>query len=105
MWPKVLRKRIPTLIGLTLMSAVLPHAAWAQDGFYAGAGFGFYRPSVAVGLGFGFSHPFDDSYDPPSGYGEYATYGPWAYRRYGGCALTERRVRTGPRWRTVRLCN
>ena len=29
-----------------------------------------------------FHSRLDDSYDPPFGYGEYAEYGPWAYRRY-----------------------
>jgi len=31
----------------------------------------------------------DDSYDPPFGYGEYAEYGPWAYRRFAvqNCTL------------------
>ena len=55
--------------------------------------------------------PWMNSYDYPYGYGEYAEYGPWAYRGYGyaggGCQLTQRRVWTayGLRWRTVRICN
>ena len=61
---------------------------------------------LGLGLGYGYyGYPLDDSYDPPYGYGEYAEYGPWAYRGNpgNGCALTQRRVRTayGLRWRTV----
>ena len=113
MWPSVLRKGIPALITLTLMSASSPDAAHAA-GLYAGAGFrgGSYRPGyVAVGLGYRyFGYPLDDSYDYPYGYGEYAEYGPWAYRGYsssGVCQLAQRRVQTayGLRWRTVRICN
>ena len=103
-----------------MMVVLLPDAALARGGYYAGAGFrgygiGLQRPAygaLAVGVGFGYGyygHPFDDSYDPPYGYGEYAEYGPWAYGGYGGagCTLTQRRVRTasGLRWRTVRLCH
>lgn len=44
-------------------------------------------------------HPFDDGYDYPYGYGEYAQYGPWAYNGYygggyGGCYLARQRVWT-----------
>jgi hypothetical protein len=117
-----LRQGIPALCAVLLMCALLPDAALARGGYYASAGLrgygtGLHGPAygaVAVGLGVGFGYgyygyPLDDSYDYPYGYGEYAEYGPWAYRGYadGGCALTQRRVRTayGLRWRTVRLCN
>jgi hypothetical protein len=120
MWPRVLRKGIPALITLTLMSALLPDPARAGR-FFAGAGLrggvGPYRPGyvplavgVGVGLGYGYyGYPLDDSFDYPYGYGEYAEYGPWAYRGNGSgvCQLAQRRVRTayGLRWRTVRICN
>ena len=112
MLPRVLRNGILALFAILLAGALLPDAALAR-----GYGVGWQRPvggAVAVGLGVGlgygyYGHPLDDSYDPPYGYGEYAEYGPWADRGYvgGGCALTQRRMRTayGLRWRTVRLCN
>jgi len=121
MLPRVLRNGILALSAILLAGALLPDAALARGGFYGGGargyGVGWQRPAVgaiAVGLGLGlgygyYGHPLDDTYDPPYGYGEYAEYGPWAYRGYaaGGCVLTQRRVRTayGLRWRTVRLCN
>ncbi len=64
MWPRVLRKGIPALITLTLMSTSWPDPARAA-GFYA-AGFrgGSSRPGygvVAVGLGYRYyGHPLDD---------------------------------------------
>jgi hypothetical protein len=118
MVPKLLRKGIVALCAVVLTSALLPDAALARGGYYAGLrgnGFGFHKPAygaVAVGLGVGlgygyYGYPLDDTYDYPYGYGEYAEYGPWAYRRYAGCQLTQRRVWTayGLRWRTVRICN
>jgi len=120
MLPRVLRYGILALGALVLTGAFLPGAAAGREGFHAGPrgyAFGLHRPAygaIAVGLGVGlgyayYGHPLDDSYDPPYGYGEYAEYGPWAYRGYGsgGCALTQRRMRTayGLRWRTLRLCN
>jgi hypothetical protein len=117
MWPIVLRKGIPALIALTLVSAFLPDSARAAGGFYAGLRGGPYRPvygtsavGLRVGIGYGyFGYPLNDFYDHPYGYGEYAEYGPWAYRGYarGVCQLSQRRVQTvyGLRWRTVRICS
>jgi hypothetical protein len=119
MLPTVLRNGILALSGVLLAGVLLPDAAVARGGLYAGGvrGYGWQRPAygaIAAGLGLGlgygyYGYPLDDSYDPPYGYGEYAEYGPWAYRGNpgNGCALTQRRVRTayGLRWRTVRLCN
>ena len=50
MWPIVLRKGIPALIALTLVSAFLPDAARAAGGFDAGAGFvaGHTGPRMAL---------------------------------------------------------
>jgi len=114
MLPGVLHKGIPALVTLVLSSALLMEAAHAAGGFYAGAGpRGLCRPAygaMAVGLGYGYyGYRLDDSFDYPYGYGEYAEYGPWAYRGYGSgvCQLVQRRVQTayGLRWRTVRICN
>jgi hypothetical protein len=115
MQPRVLRNGILALSAVLLTVPFLPDAASARSGLYAG-GYGFglhgpaYRPFVA-GLGFGYGYygyPLDDSFDHPYGYGEYAEYGPWAYRGYVGssCFLTQRRLRTAyGQWRTVRVCN
>ncbi len=100
-----------------LAVALLPDAATAGGGSYVSAGYGsgprlaahgYVMPGFGFGIGYRYnSYPLDDSYDYPSGYGEYAEYGPWAFQGYsvGGCE--QRRVRTayGLRWRTVRLCN
>ena len=119
MIPRALRNGILVLSAVLLTGAFLPAAAAARGGFYAGPrgyGFGLPRPAygaiaagLGIGLGYGYyGYPLDDSYDPPYGYGEYAEYGPWAYRRYagGGCQLIHRRVWSGYglRWRTARIC-
>ena len=64
---------------------------------------------IRAGYGFlpSYLHPFDDGYDYPFGYGEYAEYGPWAYRGYAGdCYRATRRVRTSQGWRlrTTKIC-
>jgi hypothetical protein len=120
MIPRALRNGILALSAVLLADAFLPGAAAARGGFYAGPrGYGFGLPRLAygaiavglgVGLGYGYyGYPLDDSYDYPYGYGEYAEYGPWAYRGYAGsrCHLMQRRVWTtyGLRWRTARICN
>jgi hypothetical protein len=116
MFPGVSRYRILGLFVVLLLDAFLPGDAGARGAFYPGpGGYGFGPPrtvygavTVGIGRGYGYyGYPLDDSYDRPSGYGEYAEYGPWAHRGYGECAFTQRRVRTvhGLRWRTVNLCN
>jgi hypothetical protein len=117
-----LRNGLLALSAVLLTALLFTDAALARGGYYAGGGlrgygFGSPRPAygaiaagLGIGLGYGYyGYPLDDSYDPPYGYGEYAEYGPWAYRGYAGgeCVLTQRRVRTayGLRWRTIRLCN
>ena len=68
-----------------------------------------FRPIGYPG-GFGYArlygHPFDDGYDYPFGYGEYAQYGPWAYRSYSACYVV-RQVWTSRGWRqrAVRICD
>jgi hypothetical protein len=113
MFRTVLRRGIPTLCAALLAGALFAGRG-VRGGFYAarGYGFGLHRPAygaIAAGLGWGLGYgyygcPLDDSYDYPSGYGEYAEYGPWAFQGYSGgdCRLTQRRVRTayGLRWRT-----
>ena len=77
---------------------------------WRGRGVGW-RGAVAVGLGVpgGYYGPsYGDDYEEPWGYGEYAEYGPWAYRGYyGGCYLARRSARDGYGWRlrTVRICS
>src|SRR5258708_31966459 len=122
MLTRILRPGILGLCAVALTSALLPNAAPARGGLYAGAGlrgygFGLHRPAygaLAVGLGFGlgygyYGYPLDDSYDYPYGYGEYAEYGPWAYRGYaaGRCLLSQRPVWTAYwlRLGTVRIFN
>lgn len=110
-----MRKAIVVLFGLVLIGGIWPNAAEARGGLYAGyRGVGWYRPfyrPVAFGWSYGVisGYPLDDSFDLPYGYGEYAEYGPWTYRRYAedGCHITRKRVRTafGARWRAVTLCN
>ena len=53
-----------------------------------------------------YGHPFDDGYDYPFGYGEYAEYGAWAYRRDAACYAV-RRVWTSRGWRQwmIRICD
>ena len=122
MLPRVLRQGILALCAVALTGALLPDAALARGGLYAGAGlrgygFGLHRPAygalaVGFGLGYGYyGYPLDDSYDYPYGYGEYAEYGPWASRNYGagygGCYQARLRVWTsyGWRWRPAQVCN
>lgn len=120
MLSKVLRLGILVLGVAALTSALLPDTALGRGGHFGGGrgnGFGWHGAvyggvAVALGIGLGYGYygyPLDDTYDPPYGYGEYAEYGPWAYRGYAGdgCGFTQRRLRTayGPRWQTVRICN
>lgn len=87
--------------------------AWVGSADTSSAGGRFVvGPGVAVAAAYsgwyGYRmHPFDDGYDYPSGYGEYAEYGPWAYRGYGTCYAGQRKVRTSRGWqyRPVRICD
>jgi len=113
-----LRNGLAALCGLAMLGGLLPDAVQARSRSFAGVGhrsFGWQRPyyygPVTVGWGFGVisGYPLDDSFDPPYGYGEYAEYGPWAYRGYygDGCYRTRQRMRTGYglRLRTVTICD
>ena len=106
------------LCGLVLICGLLPDGVQARGGFHAGVGYrglGWPRPyfygPIAFGWGLGVisGYPLDDSFDPPYGYGEYAVYGPWAYRGsyQDGCYRTRQRVRTayGVRLRVVTFCD
>lgn len=91
-------------------------SGWRGGGWRAAAS-GWRGPAyLGVGLGLAlaggsYGHPFDDGYDYPYGYGEYAQYGPWAYSGYyggyGGCYLARQRVWTpyGWRLRAVQICD
>jgi hypothetical protein len=83
-----------------------------HGGGWRGAAYG------ALGVGLGLAggnyagYPYDDSYDYPYGYGEYAEYGPWANRGYNGvgfngCYQARLRVWTsyGWRWRAGYICD
>ena len=97
-----MRKRGSALLALCLLVAA-PDIAAAGNRFFVGPGFG--GLAYADGFGFARMHPFDDGYDYPFGYGEYAEYGPWAYG--GSCYLAARKVWNGNRWRVrrVAVCN
>jgi hypothetical protein len=95
------------LIALFLMLVVVPEIA-AADG--AAVAPGFRRVAYVGGYGYArfYGHPFDDGYDYPFGYGEYAEYGPWTYRSaLARCYLTARKVWTGKSWliRRARFCD
>jgi hypothetical protein len=78
-------------------------SGWRGGGWgWRGAAYG----AVGVGLGLGLAssyYQYGYEYDYPYGYGEYAEYGPWAYR----CYLAQQRVWTGYgwRWRVVQVCD
>jgi hypothetical protein len=98
-----MRKAASALFALGLALLTVPDVAAAGSfvvvpgvrGIGYPGGFGYARL---------YGHPFDDGYDYPFGYGEYAEYGPWAYR--SACYVV-RRVWTGRAWRqrAVRVCD
>src|SRR5690242_6680265 len=96
-----MRRRNSTLLALALLLMAVPDIAAAGDRFFVGPGSG----GIAyAGAGFVRIHPFDDGYDYPFGYGEYAEYGPLAYSGNGAsCYLAARKVWTGKRWRLRRV--
>jgi hypothetical protein len=125
----MLRKTILALFAATLVGVLSPTLASARGGFvgggfHGGVGGGGLRGggwgwrgaaygALGVGLGLAaggyYGHPYDDSYDYPYGYGEYAEYGPWARNGYygGGCYLVRQRLWTAQGWRrrAVQVCN
>ena len=103
----MLQRKRSVLFAFALAVTALPDGAAAGGGFFVEPGVG----GVACTTGYGFLqsyiHPFDDGYDYPFGYGEYAEYGQWAYRGYAGdCYRATLRVRTSQGWRlrTTRIC-
>jgi hypothetical protein len=101
-----MRRRHQAFLALSLLLVAVPDVAAAGNRLFFGPGSG----AIVSADGFGFArvHPFDDGYDYPFGYGEYAEYGPWAYPGRGAsCYLAERKVWTGHRWRMrrVAVCN
>jgi hypothetical protein len=100
------------LLALVCWGLVSVPVASARGGFGAGgfhAGGGGWHGGVGLGVPGGYYGPsYGDDYEEPWGYGEYAEYGPWAYRGYyGGCYLARRSARDGYGWRlrTVRICS
>jgi hypothetical protein len=127
----MLRKTILALFAVALIGMLSPAVASARGGFvgggfrggsfaggsgwrgggWRGGGQGWrgaaYGAAVGVGLGLAgsfFGYPYGDEDDYPYGYGEYAEYGPWAYR---GCYLARQRVWTSHGWRlrAVQVCD
>ena len=99
-----MRRRHSAFLALSLLLVAVPDLAGAGNRFFVGPGSG----GIVYADGFGFArvHPFDDGYDYPFGYGEYAEYGPWAYPA-GSCHPAVRKVWNGSRWRSrrVAVCN
>ncbi|WFU18770.1 hypothetical protein [Bradyrhizobium sp. CB3481] len=95
-----MRKASPVLFAVGLALLTVPNATTAGTLVVV--------PGIGYPSGFGYArlygHPFDDGYDYPFGYGEYAEYGPWAYRN--ACYVV-RRAWTGRAWRqrAVRVCD
>jgi hypothetical protein len=111
----MLRNTVMLLCSLVLVDVLSSEIASARVGFRPPA-WGWRGPAVgSVGVGFGlgvasgyygYAYGYGDDY--PSGYGEYAEYGPWASRSYyADCYLVRRRMWTpyGLRWRSVRACD
>lgn len=101
-----MRRKNSALLVLSLLLLAVPDMAAAGDRFFFEPGSG----TIARAGGFGYvgAHPFDDGYDYPFGYGEYAEYGPWAYAGNGAsCYPAVRNIWTGSRWRARRgvVCN
>jgi hypothetical protein len=109
----MLRKTIVILCSRALVDLLSSGVASARGGFRPPA-WGWRSPTVgAIGVGFGlgigsgyYGYAYGDDY--PSGYGEYAEYGPWAWRNYyADCYLVRRRMWTpyGWRLRSMRACD
>jgi hypothetical protein len=71
-----MRMRNSALFVLSLALAIVPKVVEAGGTFVPT---GFRGTAYAGGYGYArlYGHPFDDGYDYPVGYGEYAEYGPW----------------------------
>jgi len=96
-------KRSSALFALSLNLMINPAVALAGNRFFVAP----VPPGIAYAAEYGaggrYIHPFDDGYDYPFGYGEYAEYGPWAYRDDGSnCYSKARKVWTGKNWRMQR---
>ena len=75
-----MRKPHSALFALCLTLVIVPEIAAAGGAFVVVPGFRGLAIRAAYGYARLYGHPFDDGYDYPFGYGEYAEYGPWAYR-------------------------
>lgn len=99
-----MRAAYSALLALSLGLAILPDIA-AADGTLVVPGFRGIGYPGGYGYARLYGHPFDDGFDYPFGYGEYAQYGPWVYPGDAACYAL-RRVWTGRGWRqrAVRIC-
>jgi hypothetical protein len=98
-----MRTRNSALFVLSLALVIVPKVVEAGGTFVTP---GFRGTAYAGGYGYArlYGHPFDDGYDYPFGYGEYAEYGPWTYRHHSAsCYPTARKVWTGRRMHRVRV--
>ncbi|MCK1643001.1 hypothetical protein IVA95_36940 [Bradyrhizobium sp. 157] len=101
-----MRKAHSALLALCLALTIAPDIAAAGGTLIVVPGFRGLGYPGGYGYARLYGHPFDDGYDYPFGYGEYAEYGPWAYRRVDACYVL-RRVWTARGWRqrAVRICD
>ncbi|WP_161856092.1 hypothetical protein [Bradyrhizobium sp. CCBAU 051011] len=101
-----MRKASSALFSLCLTLTIVPEVAAAGGTYIVAPGFRGIGYPGAYGYARLYGHPFDDGYDYPFGYGEYAEYGPWAYRSEAACYVL-RRVWTARGWRqrAVRVCD
>jgi hypothetical protein len=96
-------KRNSALFALSLILMITPTIAVSGDRFFVAQGPRGIAHAAEYGSVGHYIHPFDDGYDYPFGYGEYAEYGPWAYRAdAANCFLRARKVWSGKNWRVQR---
>jgi hypothetical protein len=104
-----MRKAHSVLLALGLLSgfglAIVPDIAAAGSTLVVVPGFRGIGYPGGYGYARLYGHPFDDGYDDPFGYGEYAEYGPWVYPGGRACYAL-RRVWTARGWRqrAMRIC-
>lgn len=98
-----MRRMSSFLLAFLLVIAVMPAIAVADTSVLFGSGVPGRMSWQGTAAGH-YVHPFDDGYDDPFGYGEYAEYGPWVSRRYVSCQVIYRMNTGGSRRRAVWAC-